>query len=371
MRFTFTYRQGELRRALRTRMPGIIALIAIVIGTAGCDKLVVKAKLTAVGVTNNVGPEPVIFETPEVKEQSQLKDRGAKLLYAREFDEIEKIARELRASKAQWENGYWKLGSFYEGFSELPDEASERRWTNLLAHLRLWVKAKPESITASTALGRALTSYAWKARGSGWADTVTPTGWKLFHARLAEARQVLLTATNAAETCPLWFTGMLTLGLGEGWPRDVYDKMFSAGTNYLREYVPIYGAKCYYLLPRWYGREGEWERFASDVADAFGGEEGDILYARMVWAMHASGTFAHIFQESKASWPRAKRGFLLLQKRYPDSVLVTSVFCCLSGQAGDRPMMKALFAKLGGRVDLTIWLEKKNFVQDRKWAFAQ
>lgn len=349
----------------------LIALVAIATAAAGCDKLVVKAKPTAVCVTNNVGPEPVIFETPEAKEQNQLRHQGSDLLYAREFDELDKIARELRASKAQWESGYWKLGAFYKGFADLPKEASDARWTNLLAHLRLWVKAKPESITAHTALGRTLTRYAWKARGGGWAKTVTPEGWKVFYARLAEARQVLLAATNSSESCPLWFTTMLKVGLGEGWPREVYDKMFAAGTNYNREYLPIYGAKCYHLLPRWHGGEGEWEKFAQDVADEFGGEEGDILYARLVWDMHADRCFGNIFQESKLSWPRTKRGFSLLQKRYPDSLAVTSEFCYLSGVAGDRPMMKALFAKIGGKVDLTIWEEKKRFVDDRQWAFAR
>lgn len=353
------------------RMFWVIALSTLVLAVAGCDRAVVRAKPTAVCVTNYVGPEPVIFETTEAKEQRELNTQGAKLLAARDFEQLDKIASELRASKAQWENGYWKLGGFYKGFCDLPDEASEVRWTNLIAHLRLWVKTKPESITAHIALGRALKEYAWKARGSGWATTVTQKGWKLFHARLAESRQVLLSATNTTEKCPLWFTSLLGVGLGEGWPRDVYDKIFAAGTNYLREYVPIYGVKCYHLLPRWHGGEGEWERFAQGVADELGGEAGDILYARIIWDMHAGRMFGNLFQESRASWPRTKRGFLLLQKRYPESLAVLSEFCYLSGVAGDRTMMKSLFAKLDGKVDLTIWEEKKRFVNDRQWAFAK
>ena len=61
----------------------------------------------------------------------------------------------------------------------------------------------------------------------------------------------------------------------------------------------------------------------------------------------------------------------MLQKHYPELLAVLSEFCYLSGVAGDRPMMKALFAKLGGNVDLTIWEEKKRFVNDRQWAFSK
>lgn len=348
----------------------VIAVVALMLAVAGCDRVVVKAKPTSVSVTN-VGPQPVIFDTPEAKDQRELRAQGARLLLAREFDELDRVANELRASKVEYEHGYWKLEAFYGGICELPDAASETRWTNLIAHLKLWVKTKPESITARTALGRALRDYAWNARGSGWANSVTQSGWKLFYARLAEAREVLLSATNTSEKCPFWFNSMLGVGLGEGWPREVYDKIFAAGTNYMRTYAPIYFVKCYHLLPRWHGREGEWEQFAQDTADGFGGEEGDILYARMVWDMHANRVYGNIFKESKISWSRTKRGFQLLQERYPDSLAVISEFCYLCGQAGDRATMKALFAKIDGRVDLRIWEEKQRFVTDRQWAFAR
>src|SRR5687767_4815160 len=196
----------ESTNTSRQRILAALTLLAIVMTGAACDRKVVRAKPTAVCVTN-VGPEPAIFETPAAHEQRELTEKGRKLLQARDFDQLDKIASELRASKAEWANGFWKLGTFYMGFSELPKEASETRWTNLIAELKAWVKSNPNSITAHTALGRTLKSYAWKARGGGWASTVRPGAWKLFAARLAEARQVFLAATNAPEKCPLWFTG--------------------------------------------------------------------------------------------------------------------------------------------------------------------
>lgn len=352
----------------------MVTLFTIVMMGVGCDKTVVKAKPTAVRAetTNrSAGPEPIIFETDESKEQQELIALGSKLLEAHDFDELEKVAHALRASKAEFPNGYWKLGRFAAGFSGLPLQASESRWTNLFEHLKLWVKAKPDSITARTALGWALREYAWKARGTGWANTVTPSAWKLFHARLAESRETLLSATNSPEKCPLWFSSLLGVGLGEGWPRPMYDRVFAAGTNFLPGFAPIYFVKCYHLLPRWHGAAGEWEQFASDAADEFGGDEGDVLYARIAWAMHENRVYTNMFRESKLSWPRTKRGFLLLQERYPDSISLTSEFCCLAGVARDRVLMKELFAKLEGRVDLSVWKDKARFIRDRQWAFSK
>jgi hypothetical protein len=349
-----------------------IGLLALLFAGAGCDRITVRAKAPDPSTTNiDVGPAAMLFDTAEAKEQRQLKTQASKLLFARDFAQLDKIADELRRSKATYADGYWKLGAFYEGFAELPEEASESRWTNMIAHLKLWVKARPESITARTGLGRALTGYAWKARGSGWASTVTPTGWKLFRARLAESREALLSATNISATCPLWFTGVLMVGLGEGWPSEIYDKIFAAGTNHVGRYAPLYFVKCYRLLPRWHGAEGEWEQFAEDAANEVGGEEGDILYARITWDMHNNRVYGNIFKQSKASWARAKRGFVALQKRYPDCMAVTSEFCYLAGMGGDRALMKSLFTKLNGKVDQTVWLEKKRFVEDRQWAFAR
>jgi hypothetical protein len=352
-------------------MLGAMALLTIGLAGMGCDRTVVRAKPTAVCVTNNVGPEPVIFDTPEVTEERELCLQASKHLYAREFDSLDRMADHFRSTKAEYASGIWKVGVIYQGCSELPKEASETRWTNMIAHLRLWVEAKPESITARTALGRALASYAWKARGGGWANTVSQSGWKVFHARLAESRKVFLSATNLPVTCPLWFTGFLGVGLGESWPREVYDRVFAIGTNYFREYARIYYVKCHYLLPRWHGGEGEWEQFAADAADQLGGEEGDILYARIIWEMHKDRWYGNIFKQSNASWSRAKRGFLALEKRYPDSLALTSEFCYLAGMGGDRALMKALFAKLEGRVDLSVWYERQRFVQDRQWAFGK
>ncbi|MFO1465163.1 MAG: hypothetical protein U1F35_01755 [Steroidobacteraceae bacterium] len=45
-------------------------------------------------------------------------------------------------------------------------------------------------------------SMAWKARGDGFSNTVTPEGWKLFEERLAKARKLMDEAESFAATNP-------------------------------------------------------------------------------------------------------------------------------------------------------------------------
>jgi uncharacterized protein DUF4034 len=334
----------------------------------GCDRSAPPTKVTARFTTNAFMPEAISFETPEAKERREVSREAGALLSASKFDELDARAAELRALKDSYPDGYRKLGVFCSGL-DVPDEASEARYTARLAQLRAWVEAKPKSMSAHVCLARALTSYAWKARGSGYADTVSQQGWRLFRQRLADSHQVLLTAKDLPP-CPLWFSSMQTVALGEGWPRAVYEAHFEAAIKHDPDYMPFYYLKAQHLLPRWYGGEGEWEDFIEAEAKRRGGEEGDLFYARMVWNKHSARLFGNIFKEAGLSWSRTKRGFQELRKRYPDSLAVQSEFCYLSGLAGDHRAMQTLFLEIGGKVDETVWLDKKRFLQDRKWAFG-
>ncbi|MDH7501935.1 MAG: hypothetical protein QHJ82_04360 [Verrucomicrobiota bacterium] len=56
---------------------------------------------------------------------------------------------------------------------------------------------------------------AWKARGSGWANTVTPEGWKGFEDHLAKARAALTQAWKLHPQRPLAPCCMVTVAMGD------------------------------------------------------------------------------------------------------------------------------------------------------------
>jgi hypothetical protein len=157
--------------------------------------------------------------------------------------------------------------------------------------------------------------------------------------------------------------------LGQGWPRQEYEKLFGAATEYEPAYASYYFRKIIFLLPRWYGKEGEWEKFAEEASNRAGGEAGDILYARIGWFVHDLGFYRDIFRETQINGNRVKRGYELMLKRYPDSLTVAAQFARLAVINGDPFRTRAILERLGGRVDLEIWSSREYFQKVRAWAY--
>src|SRR5256885_14723409 len=86
--------------------------------------------------------------------------------------------------------------------------------------------SKPRSITAHVAHADFLTDYAWHARGSGFANTVTKEGWRLFSERLAKAQQLLDESVDFEPKCPMWWLARMTLARGQSWSWDDYERLF-------------------------------------------------------------------------------------------------------------------------------------------------
>ncbi len=155
-----------------------------------------------------------------------------------------------------------------------------------------------------------------------------------------------------------WFA-MQRIALNEGWPNADYESaIYKMPSKGILEVFSYHFSKVNYLMPRWYGKEGDWEAFADDAATKIGGDDGDILYARLVWEMKQKRVYDRIYEEARISWKRARHGFELLHQRYPESLSVTSEFCLESGMMKEKQPMQTLFNELGGRVDLSMWFDQ-------------
>ena len=293
-------------------------------------------------------------------------------LEEKNYDLLEKGAAYWRKNKAQSAVGYWRLNSFYEGLSDLPGSDEDN-----IAHmnaLRAWIKKTPLSVTPRIALAEALRSWAWEARGSGYANTVSAADWKLFKERLAEAHQVLDEAKKLDAKCPQWWSSMQGVALGEKWPADAYEALYNEAIAFEPDYFEYYYKKMNQLLPRWYGEKGDAERFCLTAANAMGGEKGDILYARLV------GKFYELeqsrFPSPSISFFKLDKGFLALAKQYPKNIALRVRWVKLSGVTGvvssaeiRKKRMRGLFAeleKLAPGKDEE-WREELEYLRD--WVF--
>jgi hypothetical protein len=310
-----------------------------------------------------------VIETDDEKEKAALKKQTGDLFQAKNFEAIDVLAAKYRKSEECYANGIWKLNEIYAAL-DLPEEASETEWTNHLQTLRDWIGARPESITPRVALAESLTSYAWKARGGGWANSVTDQGWEHFGERLKESVRVLVAAKKLKEKCPRWYSVMMTCALGLSMDRADYDQLFEEAISSHPSYTMYYRRRAYFLLPRWNGKEGEWEEDLRKSADKLGGDAGDLLYARVVWEMHGGRYFGNIFSETQISWPRVNNGFAIMIKSFPDSFSAKSERAYLAALAKDRENFKTYLDELEMKVDPSVWHTKENFNKFARVAYG-
>ena len=147
-------------------------------------------------------------------------DTAARMLKEEKFVELDCLADHARSGKERLPGGLWKIHALYQGLCQpvpYPLHATQEDWTRLLQRLHRWVKARPESITAPVALALAYLDYAHDARGSGYANTVSESGWKLFQERTAEARRILKEAWRLPSKCPEWYVAMQMVSVNQGW----------------------------------------------------------------------------------------------------------------------------------------------------------
>ncbi|RYD18139.1 MAG: DUF4034 domain-containing protein [Verrucomicrobiaceae bacterium] len=301
----------------------------------------------------------------ERTEFNRFRDETRHLYNDRKFAELEALATKLRETKERFPDGEWKLLEFYNA-QDPADEDPVSMWE---LHDKIhgeWVKAYPESITARVAQARFYLAYAWQARGNGFASEVTRKGWEDFNERLAKAHSVLDESKPLKPGCPVWYSTMMRIALGEGWERADYDALVKEAKAFAPEYHMYDLIRANYLLPRWHGEEGEWEAVAEKEI-ALQGAAGAGIYARVVTQ---NGKYhGNVFGETDASWRKTRDGYEDLLTAFPDSPKLLNRYCRLACLAGDKKQAQKLFARIGDDKAPGVWY-KGEFDEARKWGSA-
>ncbi|CAN5635213.1 hypothetical protein BH09VER1_BH09VER1_15400 [soil metagenome] len=290
-----------------------------------------------------------------------------KLRDGRDTAGLEQLAAKLRASKEALDGGTWLLSTFYDCLTDLSDD--EKQAGEEMAFFEKWAGDRPQSITAQVALADAYTSYAWLARGSGWASSVGKEGWRLFRERLTKAWDVLEKAASLEEKCPGWYQVAQTVALGQGWRRQDYmemmDKALAAEPTYGR-YVTN---TCYWLLPRWNGETGDFEKWLARLDETQPEKTRDRYYAFLVWmadVMPVGGEV--VFTPGRLDWAKTKRGFEVRLAEDPNNLMVRLEYIRLGLLANDRKTVREQFEITGPKYFPAMWKGPQGFRQ--AWNFA-
>jgi len=277
------------------------------------------------------------------------------------YEWLEGEARRLGESKDRLPGGYWKLRVLYQSIEGLVDRvASDDIWQKHIANVETWIKEHPAAAMPRIILADLWRSYAWKARGTGYANTVEPEGWKTFDQRLDKTIEILGEAANLEGESPEWYLTALLAARGRGHDREAFEKLFEQSIRLEPTYYYLYQAKAGYLLPQWYGERGEWERFAEEASNRVGGEQGDIILFT-VYTFQMSNSSSDFMNTRQAIAPRLLAGFRAIDKLYGSSPQRLNEACLISFFAGDNEIPAELMKRIGNNYDLTVWKDDSNF----------
>jgi len=296
----------------------------------------------------------------------EYEDAIAQLLKERKFAELDCLADQAWVEKSRFSGGTWKLAEIYTALEEpRPGHPTEPDWRQHLRLLEQWKNLRPRSITARVALAESYVSYGWDARGTGYSDSVSDSGWKLMAQRVQNAKGILDQASRLGAKCPEWYIAMLDVAQGQNWPLDQITAVFEQGVKVEPEFQHLYRVYAVHLLPKWSGQEGDAARFAEEAANKIGGDDGDILYYQIA-SKAVCG--CHDRDSTYFSWPRVLKGYAALEKKYGLSLLELNHFAALATDFNDWIAAKAAFDRIGDNWAKEVWGDEQSFKSSQAMA---
>ena len=301
--------------------------------------------------------------------RNQIKITVQSLFYQEKFAELESMADEFRKSKARLPEGVWKLQFFYEGLGT--KDRSPEGWKKLFGITEKWLKQSPDSITARVVAAGAWIDFGGEARGKGYADSVSDEGWRILAASNEKAFKLLeAKSSEGTDDCPQRYYYLLTIARSQGWGRAQFEYLFNEAVTFEPTYYSFYIIKAKYLLPRWYGEDGEWQQFAEDAVRLTPESEGKSAYMRIVGSLLLSTDITSP-SDPRLSWSLLKQGYLDVEQNFPNSRWNLNVFCKWASKFGDKETARQLFKRIGDDPYIEAWGGRAEYDRWRKWAGEQ
>jgi len=261
------------------------------------------------------------------------------------FSDLESLVNPLRKKDEYWA-GLSALNAFYLVVDrpEKPDDAAEKEH---FERLERWQKAMPDSLTPRIALGDAYLHYAWVARGTGYADTITEQGAKLMKTRAAKASDYFEEALKLKPADPDPYVGMMEVLQLQGASLEEQYDYFNAGRKIAPRHFPLYTELAKILLPKWYGAPGDVAKYAAKLRKEIGGELGDEIYFRMAaYYLQEYGGDRQFFARTGFDYEALRPGILIALRDYPENARLYNSCCYLACKGDDKELARRLLPRL-------------------------
>ena len=253
--------------------------------------------------------------------------------------------------------GMERLTHFWMGVGKITDSnlrVTEIYYTQMDAMTSKWATEHPQSVLAQLLYAKSLSAHAWFFRGTGFADTVSPTSWAAFKKYLNLALDQLQRNAALAAKDSSWNRQVLDVGRGLGWNAQRLLPVFESGIAKNPDDDELYFDMQMSLLPKWGGDLETVERFIATVDQRTRDKRGMEMYARLYANLSYQQVKLLLFSSTQVSWPKMKSGFDDLLSRYPHSDHRNryAYFACM---ANDREVLQEQIALIGDSFERIFW----------------
>jgi tetratricopeptide (TPR) repeat protein len=198
--------------------------------------------------------------------------------------------------------------------------------------------------------------WAWDARGMGYANTVTPQGWRLMAQRLDLAEAALTKAYELDPSNPAAAVEMLAVVMGQNKARDVMEQWFQRAITADPDSLAACQAKLLYLEPKWHGSAEEMLAFGRQclaTRNWRGGIANMLIIAHMQLASYASNKEAY-WHDPKV-WDDISAVAARCVELHPENTYHRSVYAYWAWKCGRWDIANYQFKQLGDKVDLAVF----------------
>ena len=256
----------------------------------------------------------------------------------------------------RFDDGRWHLAALSAGLDSAFTHRSPKDWKEEQERISEWRQKNPASTAVDIVEAQLLTNWAWSARGSGYARSVTPEGWKLFHERLNRAEELLFRSKERSSGNPLWYAEYLTVALANDWDPAEFRALHDAAIARFPDFHPFYFKMIQHLQPRWGGSIEQIDAYIAEVAKQTEAQQGKIMYARLYWYLAGiEGADFSLFEDSAVNWADMKTGFEQLIAATPKSNWNFNNFASFACRAGDADTYRKLRKQLDARFYEDAW----------------
>lgn len=311
-----------------------------------------------------------------------------RLFEAEDFATIEAMAAELRDLSTYRPGGMVWLQDFYDRL--IPDDKSisGAKEQAIFARIEAWLEAYPDSAAARVLAANFCVQLGFRDRGTGYINTVTPSGFRSFERYLNKGWPYIVAAHETGVRDPAIFEMAYQVAFladrnsGEfSWtgpdykdpltqrpPATLLERIYAHGITTGADYVPLHNIRAYYYTFRWGGESGELEAFTKGATDSPQNTLGAALYPLIYESIdHTIGRYA-AHDSREWDWDYLALGYEELIDLNPDRTYWPQKYAYLACLMERKEDAARLINSFDGPPIESLWVSERGLEDWRKWA---